>query len=93
MEAFHSVYAEFRTSGASTHELLKLVFELIASGASERDLAEIVASDREKAATLAPLLVALRIRTGEEVRAPAEVMEVAKDILKQLKAEHELRRS
>ncbi len=93
VEMFRSVYAKFRTGGAGMRALMKLVFELIASGASERDVAEIVASDREKAATLAPLLVALRIRTGEEVRAPAEVMEVAEDILKQLEAEHWLRRS
>ena len=88
MESFRSTYSEFRATHATIRELLKLALELIASGVPERDLLEIVARDRDKAAALAPLGVALRIRTGEEVRAPAEVMEVAQDVLKQLSAEH-----
>ena len=87
MEAFRSMYAEFRPAGVTMGKLLKLALELIASGTPERDLVEIVASDPEKAATLAPLVVALRIRAGEEVRAPVEVMEVAEDILKQVDTE------
>ena len=87
MEAYRSTYAEFRTTGATMSKLLKLSLELIAAGAPERDLLAVMASDREKAASLAPLVVALRIRSGEEVRAPAQVMEVAEDILKQVDTE------
>ena len=87
MEAYRSTYAEFRTTGATMSKLLKLSLELIAAGAPERELLAVVASDPEKAASLAPLVVALRIRRGEEVRAPAPVMEVAEDILKQVDTE------
>ena len=87
METFRSMYAEFRPTSVTMGKLLKLALELIASGTPERALVEIVASDREKAAVLAPLVVALRVRAGEEVRAPVEVMEVAEDILKQVDTE------
>ena len=87
IETFRSMYAQFSPTSATMGKLMKLALDLIASGAPERDLLEIVASDREKAAALAPLVVALRIRTGKAVRAPAEVMEVAEDIHKQLDAE------
>ena len=87
VESFRSMYAQFSLTRMTMGKLLKLALDLISFGASKRDLLEIVANDREKAASLAPLVVALRIRTGEAVRAPEEVMEVAEDILKQLDAE------
>ena len=87
MEAFRSMYAEIGPTGGTITKLLELTVELIAFGVPEREIVEIVASDRDKAAALAPLVVALRIRAGEEVRAPLEVMEVAEDIVKQLDAE------
>ena len=87
MEAFRSAYAHFRTAGVTMSKLLKLSLELISAGVPERDLLTVIASDPDKAASLAPLVVAFRIRTGEEVRAPAQVMEVAEDILKQVDIE------
>ena len=88
IDTFRSIYAQFSPMSVTMGKLLKLALDLIASGAPKRDLLEIVASDQEKAAKLVPLVVALRMRTGEAVRAPAEVMEVAEDILKQVDAEH-----
>jgi len=49
-------------------------------GIPDSDLLDILASDKEKSASLAPLLIALRQRMDKTVRAPAEMMEVAKDI-------------
>ena len=66
--------------------LLECVPDLIAIGISERELVEVLSSDRMKADTIVPLVVALRQRTGETVRAPAEVLEVAADIGKQIEA-------
>ena len=66
--------------------LLECVPDLIAIGISERELVEVLSSDRMKADTIVPLVVALRQRTGETVRAPAEVLEVAADIGKQSEA-------
>ena len=61
-------------------EMLAQVPNLIAAGASERDLVAVLSSDSEKANKLVPLVVALRQRAGEVVREPAEVLEIATDI-------------
>ena len=53
---------------------------LVASGISERELLEILSGDPAKAAALEPLIVALRLRLGEEPRAPEIVLEVARDV-------------
>ena len=80
MDVFRSAYAVFLPdSETMMYEMLQLVPDLIANGASERDLVDILLS-RGKSDALEPLIVALRQRTGEAVRAPAEVLEVARDI-------------
>ena len=85
MDVFRSAYAAFPLNNEVTmDEMQKIVPDFIANGASERELLEILSSDREKADALVPLIVALRLRTGEEVRAPVEVLEVAKDINKDI---------
>ena len=57
---------------------------LIAVGASEHDLVEILSNDPTKSDALMPLTIALRQRMGVEVRAPTEMLEVAEDIRKQI---------
>ena len=57
---------------------------LLSAGASAHELVEILISDEAKSGALAPLIVALRQHAGETVRAPAEVLEVAADILKRI---------
>ena len=62
---------------------LMIVIPIAAAKAGEgaqRAIVEILLSDDAKAATLWPLIVALRIRLGDVVRAPAEVTKVARDI-------------
>lgn len=51
-------------------------------GIGETRLLKILQSDTNRAEKLQPLIVALKQESGEEVRAPAEVIEVAKDIRK-----------
>ena len=81
LAAFRSAYAVFPLNDTVVlNEILKLVLNLIAAGASEPDLVEILMSDGTKSEALAPLIVALRQRGGETVRAPAEVLEVAADV-------------
>ena len=87
MDAFRSAYALF----PATHQvpigcMVRLAINFVAAGASERELAEILSRDRSKAGALGPLIVALRQRAGESVRAPAEVLEVAADIRKRISA-------
>ena len=80
MDVFRSAYAVFLPdSETMMYEMLQLAPDLIANGASERDLVDILLS-RGKSDALEPLIVALRQRTGEVVRAPVEVLEVARDI-------------
>lgn len=83
MGAFRSGYALF----PATHRvpvgcMVRLAINFVAAGASERELAEVLSEDRTKARVLGPLIVALRQRAGEVVRAPAEVLQVAADIRK-----------
>ena len=87
MDTFRSAYAMFVPGNETMmREMLRLVPDLIAAGASEHELVEILSSDRAKSDTLLPLVVALRQRIGEEVRAPAEVLEVAADIHERIEA-------
>lgn len=81
VKAFSSAYETFALSDElMMREVLGLVSALVAAGAPEHDLVKILSSDRTKADALAPLVVALRQRAGEVVRAPAEILEVAADI-------------
>ena len=85
MDAFRSAYDFFNTGDETMmDEMLRLVPDLIVAGASEHDLVEILSSDKAKSDALLPLVVALRQRIGEKVRAPAEVLEVAADIHKRI---------
>ena len=58
--------------------------DLIAGGASDRDVLDVLTSDDEKSAMLLPLVVALQQRSGESVAAPPEVAEVADDIIERI---------
>ena len=85
VDMFRSAYAVFVPDNETImNEMLNFVPELIAQGVSERDLIEILSSDRKKLDALVPLIVALLQRAGEVVRAPVEVLEVAKDINKDI---------
>ena len=81
MDAFRSMYAAFVPGNETMmREMMWRVIDLIASGVSDRVLEKILSEDREKAGALMPLIIALRQRTGEDVRAPKEMLEVAADI-------------
>lgn len=85
LEAFHHAYTLFIPDNEIImQEMISIVPDLIASGLSEYDLVHILCSDDAKSATLEPLIIALRQNGGEAVRAPAEMLEVADDIRKQI---------
>ena len=86
MEAFRSAYAGFAPENVTMlREIAVMTIpRLIAVGASEHDLVEILSNDEIKSAALMPLIIALRQRMGVEVRAPTEMLEVAEDIRKQI---------
>ena len=83
LSVFQSVCAMFVVGNETMlREMLDGVPILIAAGAPERDLVEILSADSNTADALAPLVVALRHLAGEPARAPAEVIEVAADVSK-----------
>ncbi len=85
LDTFRLAYAAFAPDDqAMLGAMQETVPALIAGGLLERGLIEILEEDREKADALAPLIVALQQRAGDSVRAPAEVLEVAADILEQI---------
>ena len=87
MDTFRSAYAEFVPRNETMMiDMSQLVPDLIAAGALEHKLIEILSSDKAKSGALLPLVVALRQRISEEVNAPAEVLEVVADIHKRIKA-------
>lgn len=66
---------------ADLHEMVVL---MAAREGAPDVLAVELAVDPGQAEALRPLIVALRMRAGKSVRAPAEVMDVAEDILKEI---------
>ena len=85
VDAFRAAYARFPAGyEIMTSLMIRLVLNLVAVGAREDELAEVLANDSNKARYIAPLVAALNQRRGETVRAPAEVLEVAADIRKAL---------
>ena len=81
LEAFRAGYEVFAPkSDLMVSVMQRLVPELVGAGASPAELAQLLSSDPAKAASLSPLIAALRHRAGESLRVPAEVREVAKDI-------------
>ncbi len=85
MDTFRTVYAEFQPGNdAMMREMQVQVPELIANGASVHDIVEILETDTNKSGKLTPLVCALHQLAGKSVRAPAEVLEVAADILAQI---------
>lgn len=85
IDTFRMAYASCPAPNETTTRLMiRVVLNLIAVGARENELVEILASDKAKSRSIAPLVVALRQRTGETVRASTEMLEVAADIRKKL---------
>ena len=80
-DAFCSVYAALSPGNETMIlETIEGVANLLAGGVPERELVAILRSEAEKAAVLAPLIIALRQRAGEVVRAPAQILDVAADV-------------
>ena len=87
-DLFRTIYMAFDAENEAMMSAMQSgVSRAIGLGASERTFLDILLSDEQKAETLAPLVVALCIRLGEKVRAPAEVLEVAEDIIRVIEEE------
>ena len=81
LEAVREAVVAFRPDHElATRLMIRFALNLAAVGAGEAELADILAAEPVASESLAPLIVALRQTSGEEVRAPAEVVAVAADI-------------
>ena len=87
VDTFRQLYASL-IPGKQTmmQDIVMLAIDVIASGASASHLVEILSSNKDKADTLNPLVVALRELAGDSVHAPAEILDVAADIRKAIAA-------
>ena len=93
-DAFCSAYAAFVPDNkAMVRQMQQLLTDMVVAGASARGLADVLSEDEAKSAALVPLVVALRQHGGESVRAPAEVLEVAADILLDIEQKSAARRA
>ena len=87
LEAFRlACLAAVPRNRATMDSMIETVRALIADGISERRLIELLMEDDRTADALEPLIVALRQRADERVRAPAEVLEIAADIHERMAA-------
>lgn len=81
LDSFRAAYAVFLADDeVTTHQMLELVIRLVARGVPPKDLSAVLSGNAAKSESLRPLIVALRQRAGERVRAPKEIEEVAADI-------------
>ena len=86
MNVLQLIYDKFLPGNKTMmHSMLQLVPDIIAIGFPVHDLIDILSSDDKKSDTLMPLIIALLQHSGQTVHAPAEVLEVAADIRKQIK--------
>ena len=79
-DEFRSLYAALGPVPEAVAPVTKGVSLLLAAGVPESEVVAILRAEPEKAAALAPLIIAVRLRAGEAVRAPVEVLEVAADV-------------
>ncbi len=85
---FQEIYAEFDPENEDSMGMMQSgVVSMVAVGMSERTILDVMMNDEQKAKALAPLVASLRIRLGENVRAPVEVLEVAEDVLREIDKE------
>ena len=85
MDEFRTAYVTFDPgSGLMMRSMIRGLIMIFSSGASGDDIVKIMESDEKKATAMNPLFVALHKRLGDKVRAPAEVLEVADDIIAEI---------
>lgn len=80
------VEGDVDVDGDTVREIVEHVIELIAWGGEAGEVAGILTREQTKAAALLPLVVAMQLRAGDPVRAPAEVRLVAEDVLARVEA-------
>ncbi|MCY3556630.1 MAG: tetratricopeptide repeat protein [Gemmatimonadetes bacterium] len=85
---FQTIYSKFDQDNEDSMGMMQSgVVGMVAEGTSESEILKVLKSNERKVEALAPLVVALGVRSGENVRGPVEVTEVAEDILREIDEE------
>ncbi len=85
LEAFRTACFDFDPDDPGMVDLLiAITIRIVAAGAPAGELAEILSAQGKGGGVMETFVIALRMHAGESVRAPAEVLEVAEDILEQI---------
>ena len=85
IESFSSLYDAFETTNAvMIQDLVQIVSQLLAGGVSTGEVCRILRGNESHARAIQPLIVALESVDGQVVRAPAEVVDVAEDVQKEI---------
>lgn len=85
LEAFRTACSDFDPDDPGMVDLLiAITIRIVAAGAPAGELAEILSAQGKGGGVMETFVIALRMHAGESVRAPAEVLEVAEDILEQI---------
>lgn len=88
LEAFQSACSDLDLGDLGMVDLfVARTMKMIAAGAPANELAETLSAEGKGAGIMEPFVIALRMRAGESVRAPAEVLEVAEDICEEFEEE------
>ncbi|MXW33207.1 MAG: tetratricopeptide repeat protein [Rhodothermaceae bacterium] len=86
IESFRLLYASLEPNDERMiREIIDIVIHLFALREAPDELVQIISSGDEGEDALRPLIVALQIEAGQEVRAPVEILEIASDIRKNMK--------
>ena len=90
VDAFRSAYAAYTPNTPPILPVMRWILatavDLVAAGVSVGEVVEILEGDKAKSDEFAPLVVALRQVAGDEVRASAEVLEVAADVQERIES-------
>lgn len=85
MDGLRLIYDKFIPDEKTMmYSMLNLVQEMIAAGMPANDIINILSDDSTKSQALEPLILALRQHGGEPVRAPAQMLELTRDILESI---------
>jgi hypothetical protein len=82
LEFAHQYLEDIETVEKSIDDAINLFSEFAARGFAKKALEVLQQTDSAK--ILEPLVVGLRLYLGEDVKAAAEIMEVAKDVVKRI---------
>ena len=89
IDSFRLLYASLEPNDEGMiRAIIDIVINLLALRAGPDELLGIISIGDEGEVALRPLIVALQLEAGQEVRAPVEILDITSDIRKKMKVTH-----